>query len=111
MTQDPLHDLRDRIRATQQAAERLVSEGVPAQGWATPQEAEETTQEVQALAALIQALRDLVPPELQEQLREVVRQLLLLVRALVDFWVQRLEQPAPAEPGPVPEDIPVGPGS
>ena len=114
MTPDPdrLDDLRDRIRATQEAAERLISEGVPRQGWATPEEAEETTREVQALAALLQALRELVPPELQEQLREVVRQLLLLVRALVDFWVQRLEQSGPpAEAGPVPEDIPVGPGS
>lgn len=111
MTDDPLHDLRDRIRATQEAAERLVG-GVPPQGWATPQEADETAQEVQALAALVQALRDLVPPELQEQLREVVRQLLLLVRALVDFWVARLEPgPDTDDDGPVAEDIPITPAS
>lgn len=113
MTPDPLDDLRDRIRATQEAAERLVRDGVPAQGWATTEQAEETTQEVQALAALLQALRDVVPPELQEQLREAVRQLLLLVRALVDWWVVRLEegtQPTgDADPGL--EDIPISEGS
>ena len=115
MTPDPerLDDLRERIRATQEAAERLISEGVPRQGWASAEEAEETTREVQALAALLQALRELVPPELQEQLREVLRQLLLLVRALVDWWVERLEPGAAESAGPEPglEDIPITPGS
>ncbi|WP_205697286.1 hypothetical protein [Conexibacter sp. SYSU D00693] len=109
---DPLDQLRERVRATQAAAEKLIAEGVPPQGWATPEDHAEATREVQALAALLQALRDLVPPDLQEQLREVIRQLLLLVRALVDWWVQRIEDhagpgPAPGDAGPRLEDIPV----
>ena len=61
-------------------------------------------EEAQALIALLQALRDLVPAELQAQLTEVIRQVLLLLRALIDWWVARLDpegrdeplQPAPA---------------
>ncbi|HYF27132.1 MAG TPA: hypothetical protein VD931_15420 [Baekduia sp.] len=110
MTPDPLDELRDRLRDTRQAAERLAG-SVPPQGWATPQDADETQREAQALLALLQGLRDLVPPELQEQLREVVRQVLLLVRAVVDWWVERLEPgQAPGSPAePAFEDIPVEP--
>ncbi|MBI5106135.1 MAG: hypothetical protein HZB46_14335 [Solirubrobacterales bacterium] len=105
---DPLDHLRDQLRATQDAAERLARE-VPPQGWASPADREATAQEVQALVALLQALRDVVPPELWDQVREVVRQLLLLLRAILDYVVDRLDAPASAprrEPPPV-EDIPI----
>jgi hypothetical protein len=32
-----------------------------------------------------------VPPELWTQIRELIRQLLLLIRAIVDWWVDRIE--------------------
>jgi len=69
-----------------------------------------TGPDVQAILALVEALRELVPPELQQQLADVTRQILLLLRALIDFWVDRLEPPAerPAAPAePAVEDIPV----
>lgn len=102
---DPLEQLRERIRATQDAAEKLASEAgearraqsegrVPPQGYRTPGEHATTTEEVRALAALLESLHALVPEELQQQLAEVVRQVLLLLRALIDWWVDRLEGPA-----------------
>jgi hypothetical protein len=111
MPDDPFDDLRDRLKATQDAAERLVN-GTPAQGWAaaSDEQRNQTAQEVQALLALLHALRDVVPPELWDEVREVVRRLLLLVRALLDFVAERLEPgrsaDGPSEAPPV-EDIPI----
>jgi hypothetical protein len=121
---DPLEDLRARLSATQAAAERLAGEaagaagraaggGVPPQGWATPQDRTARQEEAQALVILLQALRDVVPPELQAQVSEVIRQVLLLLRAVIDFWVARLdpegrEAAAAAHPGQQRfEDIPI----
>ena len=51
--------------------------------------------ELDALVALLRALRELVPPELQQQVSEVIRQVLLLLRAVIDYWVDRLDAPRP----------------
>lgn len=95
---DPLAELRAQVRATTEAAERLAAETaearaqeVPPSGWATPEEQAARQQELQALVALVEALRDLVPDELKAQIRDVLRQLLLLARALIDWWVERME--------------------
>lgn len=86
-----LGELRERLRATQEAAEKLAG-NVPPQGWAsaTSSEREETAAEIQALAGILHALRDLVPEDLWDEVREVVRRLLLLLRALLDVVVDRL---------------------
>ena len=100
---DPLDDLRARITATQEAAQRLAGEArhasreaaagrVPPQGWAASQDHAARQEEAQALVTLLQSLRELVPAELQAQLTEVIRQVLLLLRALIDWWVEQLEQ-------------------
>lgn len=91
---DPLTELRERVQAAQEAAERLAGEA-----------RHETRDELEALVGLLRTLRELVPAELQEQLTETIRQVLLLIRALIDFWVDRLEAPRP-EAVEV-EDIPV----
>jgi hypothetical protein len=107
---DPLDDLRERLRATREAAERLAEDPprVPPQGWATPRtEAAGANDDLAALVALVQALRDLVPPELQQQVTELLRQILLLVRALVDHWIERLDSDARGGQPEV-EDIPIG---
>jgi hypothetical protein len=108
---DPLDDLRERLRATREAAERLAEDPprVPPQGWATPPRTDGTggpNDDLAALVALVHALRDLVPPELQQQVTDLVRQVLLLVRALVDHWIDRLEGERGGEPEV--EDIPIG---
>ena len=117
MSDEPanLDELRERLRATQEAAEKLAGR-VPPQGWATAsdQERTETAAEVQALVSILHALRDLVPDELWDQVREILRQLLLLLRALLDLVVERLgaddEATGPrARPGSGPDlqDIPI----
>lgn len=118
---DPLAELREQIRATAAAAARLAAETaearaaapaqtVPPAGWATPEGQTARQQELQALVALVEALRDLVPDELKQQLRDVLRQLLLVARALVDWWVERMDGPAaPARrgDGPAVQEIPI----
>ena len=105
---DPLDELRARVRATQEAAERLAGEWRPPEdGWSA-HERDDTVREIQALAGLVTALRDLVPPDLVDQLREIVRQLLLLVRAIIDWWVERIEAaPSRASRPPDVQDIPI----
>lgn len=110
---DPLAELRAQVRATTEAAERLAAETaaarereVPPSGWATPEEQAERQQELQALVALVEALRELVPDELKAQIRDVLRQLLLLARALIDWWVERIDGPAGGE-GDHAQEIPI----
>jgi hypothetical protein len=91
---DPLSELRERVHAAQAAAERLAGEArhhageIPCPG---------ARDELDALVGLLRSLRELVPPELQQQVTEVIRQVLLLLRAVIDFWVDRLDAPRPAE--------------
>ncbi len=84
-----LDELRARLRETQAAAERLAGQ-IPPQGWASAQARNETAEEIQALVSILSALRAVVPDDLWEQVREIVRQLLLLLRALLDLVVERL---------------------
>ena len=107
---DPFDDLRDRLRETQQAAERIAGR-VPPQGWASEADRDQTASEVQALVAVLHTLRDVVPDDLWEQVRELIRQLLLLLRAILDLVVERLERRGRAHgaeaPEPTVQDIPI----
>jgi hypothetical protein len=91
---DPLTELRERVHAAQAAAERLAGE---ARTQARDLPRPDARDEIDALVGLLRALRDLVPPELQQQVSELMRQILLLLRAIIDFWAQRLEAPHAAE--------------
>jgi hypothetical protein len=105
---DPLSDLRDRLRATQEAAARLTGEDgrVPPQGWAAPPRANGgADDDLAQLVALLGSLRELVPPELQQQVTDLIRQVLLLVRAILDHVIDRLEPGRGGEPEV--EDIPI----
>jgi len=126
MTPDPppvdeeaLRRLRDQVRATQDAAERIVREAsehaqgagrTPPRGWQPPQpQAAELSAEAQALATLLDSLRALLPPDLREQVSDLIRQLLKIVRALVDLLIDRLEvAEGPRGASPEVEDIPIG---
>jgi hypothetical protein len=107
---DPLEALSERVRRAQETAERLVQEanaeaqraaeeGVrgaqrpPPRGYAVPEdERRSTTADLQALVALLDLGRTLVPAELREQIAELVREILLLVRAIVDWYLERLDR-------------------
>lgn len=103
---DPLDELSQRVRAAQQAAERILSEASEAAGQAATGErppprgyaaADEGAQarrsaEAQALLALFDLGRALVPPELRQALADLVRELLLAVRALIDWYLERLDE-------------------
>jgi hypothetical protein len=56
---------------------------------------------------LLGRLREVLPAELQEQLVDLVRQVLLVLRALLDWAVVRLEAEARGREVEV-EDIPIG---
>lgn len=112
---DPLAGLRDQIRATQVAAEKLAGEAsrargarTPPAGWATTEDHAERTNELRAIAALLETLRELIPEDLVDQFRDLMRQILLLLRALIDWWVDRMDEvQRPAGEPPVAQDIPI----
>ena len=54
--------------------------------------------------ALLEAVRRAVPPELQEQFAALQREVLLTIRALIDWYLERLD--ARSRPVEV-EDIPI----
>lgn len=69
----------------------------PAAGWQMAEEAEPRHRgliggDLGVLLELIQGVRDLIPPELQRQLMEAVRELLMALRALIDWYLERLER-------------------
>jgi hypothetical protein len=56
------------------------------------------------LLAVVDTLRRIVPLELQEQLNALQRELLLTIRALIDWYLERLEN---SRRPTVVEDIPI----
>ncbi len=110
-TPEALDALRERLRATQEAAGRLAEEATrdrpPSAGWDVPRHAEDANAEVEALLRVLGLVRDLVPPELRAQLADLARQLLVFVRAVLDWWIDRLElEGRRGDETPV-EDIPI----
>lgn len=62
-------------------------------------------EDLSTVLAFVRSLRDLIPPDLQRRLAEALRELLLALRALIDWYLERLEQRRKT-PTPV-EDIPI----
>lgn len=56
------------------------------------------------LLAVIEALRRTIPVELQEQFNALQRELLLTLRALIDWYLERLDR---GDRAPQVEDIPI----
>ena len=57
-----------------------------------------------ALIALVDGLRRVVPPELRDQFVALQRELLMTVRSLIDWYLERLDEPRRE---PRVEDIPI----
>jgi hypothetical protein len=78
----------------------------PPSGWQVPgSDARGSASDLELFANLVQSLRDLIPPELQRRLAEAFRELLMALRALIDWYLDRVEQRR-REPAEV-QDIPI----
>ncbi|MBV9311266.1 MAG: hypothetical protein JOZ73_10555 [Solirubrobacterales bacterium] len=118
-SEEALRRLEERIERASQAAERLVAHATeqarhararkpPAAGWQTPPQEHEGGRgrsEIELLTQILESLRDLIPPELERRLAEALRELLLAVRALIDWYLERSERKR-SEPTEV-QDIPI----
>lgn len=114
-----LRGLEERLGRATKAAERLIAEASrsragkpPPAGWqAADEEQQQGSRPAPELEALIAALRslrslrELIPPEVSERLLAALREVLLAIRGLLDFYVERLERRS-SEPPEV-EDIPI----
>jgi hypothetical protein len=97
----------DRLVREAEAAARRRAGDMPPKGYEGERTAGERSAfgDLQALAGLLETVRTSVPPEVARQLAEATRELLLALRALIDWWIARLEQ-EPERPVEV-QDIPI----
>lgn len=115
---DALKRLEARLQRASDAAERLIAEAAstvsdraarrpPPAGWQASPEGEDAgaRDDLALLADLFGRVRELIPAELQQRLGEALRELLLAVRALIDWYLDRLDRRR-AEPAEV-TDIPI----
>jgi hypothetical protein len=133
--EETLHRLEQRLDRASEAAERLMAQvaaeaargragerapageanpggdpdGVgqpPPAGWQTPEdEPRRVAPELDPFVALVQAMRDLVPSELQQRLIAAVREVLLALRALIDWYLERIDRRR--DQGVEVQDIPI----
>jgi hypothetical protein len=98
-------DAERLVREAQAAAEdavRAAGGEVPPSGWASSQDASAGAgaapgafPDLSGISALIEAVRGTVPPALGQQLTEALRGLLVALRAVLDFYIARLDPPRP----------------
>ena len=72
--------------------------------WGQPYERRSSLPDFTPVLALLDSLRRLVPAELQEQFNALQREVLLTIRALIDWYLERLDERT--RPVQV-EDIPI----
>lgn len=108
---EALRELEDRLGKASEEAERLISEAQPKPppaGWqarAEDRSSPTVSNELDALLSAVRSLRDLVPPEVAQRLAEALKEVLLALRGLIDYYIERLERRR-EEPRAV-EDIPI----
>jgi hypothetical protein len=97
------------VREAQQRAEEVAREAagnVPPNGWSSGAPPEQNAfPDLSALLGLVEGLRGQLPPELARGLADALRELLLALRAVLDYTIERLDQPPPREREV--EDIPI----
>jgi hypothetical protein len=79
----------------------------PPSGWQIPMHERDLRRDgdLDLVLQLIAGVRDLIPPELQRRLAEALRELLLAIRALIDWYLERTETRRSA--GAEVQDIPI----
>ena len=112
MPDDPLAAVREAERLVREAterAEKLAGE-VPPSGYEShpPPRADSDPAfpDLTALSSLLDLARTSLPPDLQRQLAQALRELLIALRAVLDYSIDRLE-PGPPPPSATVEDIPI----
>jgi hypothetical protein len=117
---DPLSRLEERLDRASEAAERLIAEVAdratgkpPPAGWQQPAADQGADGgrgsllrgEAELLLGVLASLRERIPPELQQRVADALREVLLAVRALIDWYLERSERRR-SEPVEV-QDIPI----
>ena len=108
---DAAHAAADKlVRDAQERAEQAIrSADIPARGYEAPRGEDErsafSTPELHTIIGVLESVRGAVPAELSQQLAEALRELLMAVRALIDWYLDRLDRP-PSRAVEV-EDIPI----
>ena len=78
----------------------------PPAGWQSADDgARGSTSELDPFVDLVQAVRDLIPPDLQERLIAALSEVLMALRALIDWYLERLDRRR--EQGVEVQDIPI----
>jgi hypothetical protein len=98
------------VREAQQRAEAAANEAssqAPPNGWSTGAAPPSSSAfpDLSGLIAMVDGLRGHLPPELARQLSDALRELLIALRAVLDYSIDRLDRP-PAGDREV-EDIPI----
>jgi hypothetical protein len=109
--EDPLDAVRDAERLVREATERAEQLGaeVPPRGYESgggDGDGAPPFPDLSALAGLMELARSSLPPDLQRQLQQALRELLIALRAVLDYSIDRLE-PGPEPPPATVEDIPI----
>ncbi len=100
---DPdLAELERRVEQAAAAAGALLTEVPPDGGWQRAEDAGSATDD-DTLARLLARLGELLPPEVWERLVAAVHELLMALRALIDWYLERSErQASPVEVRDIP---------
>ena len=93
--------MREAHARAEQAAQAAAG-AIPTNGWGN---GPPPPPDFNALLALLDAARGVIPPELLRQLADALRELLVAIRAVLDYSIERLDH-TPHTPPPV-EDIPI----
>jgi hypothetical protein len=92
--------------ARAEEAARGAGDSVPPNGWASGSSGPaDSFGDLGVLLRLLDSARGAMPPELARQLADALRDLLLALRAIIDWSIARLEVDGPDEPRV--EDIPI----
>ena len=109
---DPLDAVREAERLVREATERAqkLAGDVPPRGYeedrAPRAGGAPAFPDLTALSSLLELARSSLPPDLQRQLAQALRELLIAMRAVLDYSIDRLE-PGPPPPSTTVEDIPI----
>ena len=108
MPEDPLDAVRDAERLVREATERAEQLGaeVPPRGYESGGGGAPPVPDLSARTGLMELARSSLPPDLQRQLQQALRELLIALRAVLDYSIDRLE-PGQEPPPATVEDIPI----